>query len=270
MYCSECGKVISDKSKFCRYCGAVIEPEETAPVNNAKAAPVSAPKSNPVTSNPKPVTPSASKQEKKKEKLTFSEVIWLAVFVVVFVIICYSCDGCNMASCLLSDTDKSSSSESQLPTAESNTAEYNALFEGTGVYHYTFAMGLDTETENYAMKDANGNIWCADYMHKDGVVQKYCETGYCFIDGASDEEVAALENTFRQEFAEYEALDFVTVTYKTTDIYLKAEITYNNLNQKENIKALQNTGAFVGDKDADVLSMAQCEKLLINEGFIKK
>ena len=39
MYCSHCGKKISDTSRFCRYCGAPVEPEEGSfPENDNKAS----------------------------------------------------------------------------------------------------------------------------------------------------------------------------------------------------------------------------------------
>lgn len=31
MYCKKCGKQISDDSKYCKYCGILVD--ETAPVN---------------------------------------------------------------------------------------------------------------------------------------------------------------------------------------------------------------------------------------------
>lgn len=283
MYCSECGKVISDKSKFCRYCGAVIEPEETAyvnkakatPVNNAKAAPVSAPKSDPVkppvTATSKPVTSSVSSQEKKKEKETFFDR-HLGTFVVLFILLIVSLTVSDWASScnLLGDcngSESKTSTESQLPTAKSNTAEYNALFEGIYIVHPQI-ISIDN-TVGYAQKDEYGNITCMDYCYDDdGVVHSMKITEYSNTNGFTDEQLIQLENDVREADARFVGVECITITYNKGAGYFARKVSIDGLENKDSRTVLNKIG-FNIDDDKNI-SMAVTEKEMLADGFIKR
>ena len=271
MYCSECGKVISDKSKFCRYCGAVIEPEETAyvnkakatPVNNAKAAPVSAPKSDPV----KP----PAKQEKKKEKETFFDR-HLGTFVVLFILLIVSLTVPDWASScnLLGDcngSESKTSTESQLPTAKSNTVEYNALFDGTYIAHPQM-ISIDN-TVGYAQKDEYGNITCMDYCYDDdGVVHSMKITEYSNTNGFTDEQLTQLENDVREADARFVGVECITITYNKGAGYFSRKVTVDGINEEDSRKVLNKIG-FDFDVDKNI-SMAITEEEMLADGFIKR
>lgn len=263
MYCSECGKVISDSSKFCRYCGAVIEPEETAYVNKAKTTPVSAPKSDPV----KP----PAKQEKKKEKETFFDR-HLGTFVVLFILLIVSLTVSDWASScnLLGDcngSESKTSTESQLPTAKSNTAEYNALFEGTYIVHPQI-ISIDN-TVGYAQKDEYGNITCLDYCYDDdGVVHSMKITEYSNTNDFTDEQLTQLENDIREADAKFVGVQCITITYNKDAGYFARKVNIEGLENKDSRTVLNKIG-FDIDDDKNI-SMAVTEKEMLADGFIKR
>lgn len=276
MYCLECGKVISDKSKFCRYCGAVIEPEETIASNNRKAASavtdsqpkVSSSDTSSVTANKKSVTASTEKQEKRKEKLTFSDAIVLVVFVVIMVIICYSCDGLNMASCLMSDkeeTNTTSSTKSMLPVAESDPMAYNALFDDINTIHPY----MINNTASYANKDADGMITCIDISYNDeGVVDSMFFTQYVNTKGLTESEIAGLINIAREADADFVGVECVDIIYDKGNGYFSRRFSVDSVDTEEGRSILKKVGYEIDEEK--YIGAAVVEKDLIADGFIRR
>ncbi|MBE6738494.1 MAG: zinc ribbon domain-containing protein [Ruminococcaceae bacterium] len=277
MFCSNCGKVISDSSKFCRYCGAVIEPEETSTVNSAKTdggynpQPKNVKPSASVAQNSKSSTTSVS--EKKNKKFTFSDVLAFIVLIIIGVVMVFLLDECTSCSWLdnTGSNTKSTSFTDREPDAEGDAEAYKAVFDDADIIHYKSFSELDNA--NYVMKGSDGTIYCADYGYESGVVKKWVETVYYPISGPQDEDWFAKERQMRSQLqencAQIEALDFTTVTFRLCMYGVVQEIEYNDMDNKDNIKDLKKVTGMIA-LGADYISMADTEDGLIENGFIKK
>lgn len=258
MFCSKCGKTIADDSQFCRYCGATIESE--IKVNDVKKA-----SAKTTAEYDFSVDKNKSEHNAKSKIKTFCLVmVFVAIAISLFVYLEeIGCIGIEYTN----DTNETTVNE-KIPTAEGDYEAYEAVFAGTDIIHVALFSEDDAVTERYVKKNADGTIVCRDFAHKDGVVYSTAETHYYPMHGKSETEFEAQEEYLRELNAELGALEFVKISFEKTGNYLEMKIMIRDVEELSNIIDLHRLG--VVTSSTDTVSMADTEKDLIAQGFIKR
>ena len=149
--------------------------------------------------------------------------------------------------------------------AESNTAQYNSVLTEAAIVHMSPIFG--TNVASYVKKEANGNIFCADYVYKNDVVSAWAETTYIPIAGGSDADIQALEQDLRNSLADLEALDFCTLKYERGNNYFVVTCVLNDVDKEANYNAIYQAGL---STEKSAISMKATEDLLLERGCFKK
>lgn len=259
MFCNQCGASQPEGSKFCSTCGADLT-----------AAPAAAP----ATPKPQPATPqpaagshqsAGSKPPKKKTPIWLTAVIVLAAFLLGKFVI---------APSMLSEPDDSSdNSGSQIQQTSSGTETestianpaYDAVFEDTYIVH--FQMFFNMDTASFVKELENGTICCSDYGYQDDVVIDFVETMYIPVSEYTDDQKTEVESSVKASLSAVEALACCSVKYNMSVNYLTVTISYSSVDKAENYTALYNANILT---ENTFISMSETEKILLNDGFIKK
>ncbi|MBQ7328911.1 MAG: zinc ribbon domain-containing protein [Oscillospiraceae bacterium] len=264
MFCSNCGNQIPDDTKFCNNCGA-----QQQIVENTEAA-------SKTTVNQPKIADTPTQQPKKEPKKKANTFVVLAVVLCAFVIGKFV-----IAPSMVSDSgnngDKGNQgSQSQQTTNNNNSStvnaanpSYAAVFDDTYIVHFQdfFNVAFDIEMKNFALKQNDGTICCADYGYKDDVVKQWVETMYIPVSGYTDTQKTELENTMKTQFATVDALKCCTVAYKMSANYFTITCTYSGVDQASNYAELYNAGIL---QTNTFISMSATETTLLNQGFVKK
>lgn len=260
MFCSNCGKQIPDNTKFCNHCGAqqqIVEGADSAPKT---------------TENQKKIADIQPQESKKIPKKKTNIFIGLAVVLCAFILGKFV-----IAPSMVSDSGKENDTGNQgsqsQPTTENNSGSsvgsensaYDAIFDDTYIVHFQtfFNMG----TENFAMKEDDGTIYCMDYGYKDDVIKQVVETVYIPISEYTDTQKAEIETTMKTRYASVDALNCCVVTYKMSTNYYTITCTYSDMDQPSNYSEMYNAG-FLSKNT--FFSMSETETSLLGQGFIKK
>lgn len=258
MFCSNCGKQIPDNTKFCNHCGA-----QQQMVENTEPAPKT-------TENQQKIADTPTQQTKKPPKKKANIFIVLAVVLCAFLIGKFV-----IAPSMVSDPDKDignqggqsqqTTNSNSEPSVDSANPAYDAIFDDTYIVHFqTF---LNMEMKNFALKQDDGIICCADYGYKDDVVKQWVETMYIPVSEYTDTQKTELENTMKTQFATVDALNCCTVTYKMSTNYLTITCTYSDVDKSENYAELYNAQIL---QTFTFISMSATETNLLGQGFIEK
>lgn len=253
MFCSKCGKQLSDNTRFCDNCGAQQQINGVNDVNKDVVDVLHQP--------PK-------KGTKKKTNIIIVLVVALCAFIIGRFVI---------APSMMSETKKGyettqksvqteqTTETSEFTTVAASNPDYEAVFENTYMVHFPFFFNMDMA--NFAIKQEDGSIGCSDFGYENDVVKQWQETIYIPIAGYTDIQKTELENMMRSEFASLEALSCCTVTYKMSINYLTVTCTYNDVDKKENYSELYEAGILEMNT---FISMSATEESLLNQGFAKK
>lgn len=260
MFCSNCGKRIPDNTKFCNHCGArqqIVENTESAPKT---------------TENQQNTADTQNQQPKKPPKKKANIIVVLVIVLCAFLLGRFV-----IAPAMVPDSGKdndtgSQGSQSQQPTGNNSGASvdsvnpaYDAIFDDTYIVHFqTF---FNMEMKNYALKQNDGIICCADYGYKDDVVKQWVETMYIPVSEYTDAQKTELENTMKTQFATIDALNCCVVTYKMGTNYFTITCTYSDVDKAENYGELYNAQVL---QTNTFISMSATETGLLNQGFVKK
>lgn len=259
MFCSNCGKQIPDNTKFCNHCGAQQQTVENTG---------SAPKATEYQQN---IVDTTSRQPKKVPKKA-NIIIILAVVLCAFLLGKFV-----IAPSMVSDSGKDNDTGIQAGQSQQSTENnggsyvdpadpaYDAIFDDTYIVHFqTF---LNMEMKNFALKQDDGIICCADYGYKDDVVKQWVETMYIPVSNHTDTQKTELENTMKTQFATVDALNCCTVTYKMSANYFTITCTYSDVDKAENYAELYNAQIL---QTNTFISMSATEANLLGQGFIEK
>ena len=260
MFCSNCGKQIPDNTKFCNFCGAqqqIIENTDSAPKT---------------TVNQPEIADTPAQQPKKTPKKKANIFIVLAVVLCAFIIGKFV-----IAPSMVSDSGKNDGTgnqgnQSQQTTnnnsgssVDSANPDYDAIFDDTYIVHFqTF---FNMEMKNFALKQNDGIICCADYGYKDDVVKQLVETVYIPVSEYTDSQKVEIETTKKTQYASIDALNCCVVTYKMSTNYFTITCTYSDVDQPSNYTELYNAGIL---QTNTFISMSETETTLLSQGFVKK
>lgn len=261
MFCNQCGTSLPEGSKFCSTCGADLTAAPAAAPATPKPQPV-APPSQPA---PGPNSGAVSAPPKKKTPIWLTVVIVLAAFLIGKFVIAPS-----MLSEPDSNSDNSGSQTQQTSSGtetESTAANpaYDDVFEDTYIVHFQTFFNMDMASFVKELED--GTIYCSDYGYKDDVVIDFVETMYIPVSEYTDEQKAEVESNVRASLSTLEALACCSVKYNMSVNYLTVTISYSGVDQAENYTALYDANILTANT---FISMSETEKILLNDGFIKK
>lgn len=257
MFCSNCGKQIPDNTNFCNHCGAqqqIVENTEFAPKK---------------TETQQNIAETPAQQNNKASKKVNIFIV-LAVVIAAFIVGKFV-----IAPSLESEPDKHTSNRGEqtqqttnnnsVSFVDSNNSEYDAIFDDTYIVHFqTF---FNMEMKNFALKQNDGIICCADYGYKDDIVKQWVETLYIPVSEYTDTQKTELENTMKTQFSTIDALNCCTVTYKMSTNYFTITCTYSDVDKAENYDELYNTKIL---QTNTLISMTATESTLLEQGFVKK
>ena len=257
MFCQNCGKQIPDNVKFCNFCGAqqqIVGKPDPAPNTTAQ----------------QPKTADVPTQETKKAPKKKANI-----FIVLAVVLCAFFLGKSVfAPAMVSDSDKDTGnqgSQSQQTTNNGGSSmdvdnpEYDHVFDDTYIVHFQTFFNMDMA--NFALKQDDGIICCADYGYKDDVVKQWVETIYIPVSEYTDAQKTELENTMKTQFATIDSLNCCVVAYKMGANYFTITCTYSDMDQASNYAELYDAGVL---QTNTFISMSATETTLLAQGFIKK
>lgn len=250
MFCSNCGKQISDNTKFCNYCGAQQQ----------------------ITEKQQKIDDAPTQQRERIPKKKVNTIVVLAVVLCAFLLgkfviapsMVSDFDKENDTGNQGSQTQQATENSSELST-DSNNPAYEAIFADTYIVHYE--MFFMMETANYAMKGDDGRIYCADYGYQDDVIKEYVEKVYIPISECTDVQKSDIENTMKSQFASIDSLNCCTVEHEMGLNYYTITCTYTDVDQASNYSELYYAGLLQENASP---SMSRTEEMLLNQGFVKK
>lgn len=149
--------------------------------------------------------------------------------------------------------------------AESQTAQYEAIFAQTEIVHSSPVFG--TNNASYAKKDEDGTILCTDYAYKNDIVTAWAETTYIPVEGYTEDKVLELERLLRLELDYLDLLECCRLQMTHSGDYLKVSCVFTDVDKEENYTALYR--AELTDQETAV-SMKASEDLLLGENYVKK
>ncbi len=235
MYCKKCGSQITEGSKFCGSCGAMQQIEQQG-----------------------------LRKEKKKSrgsKIAITCVIVLCAWIIGRIA------GGSIADSYNDDKESNNDSEFVFDNAYNNSgsADDNPKYEEIFTSHYivespSFILGMDKAC--FAAEIDNGCIDKIEFGYKDDVVLKMINTIYVPVENYSSVE------EIRNIYHELEMLECCTIDYQTGNSFYFITITYEELDNKENISTLAKLGVI--SESADVISLKESESGLIANGYVKR
>lgn len=153
------------------------------------------------------------------------------------------------------------------PSSTTGSSEYNAIFEGTNIIHFSGVFA--TDTVSYAMMNEDGWISVRDYAYKGDTVKEWSATDYIPVEGYSEEALAIIEESCKEDVASYDGISCAEASYNMGYNYVSITVKFTNVDDKDNLNELYEEG-YVDTEDCDYLSMQSCEKLYLEEGYVKK
>ncbi len=262
MFCRNCGNQLPDGTKFCTSCGAqqtnITPPAAEEPTQTSAPA---AKQAEPVYAQPSQPSQPAQPEKKKNN-------IWITIIILVIAGTIGSLVGKYVFAPDMTPNPgpggTSHTTKNDIPSAE-----YNKVFEGTGIVHYSslFASGA-TETTSFAQKTADGTIACADFAHKGDTVKAWKQTLYKPLptDATEEKKNVAIQE-LKKAFTDLEALSCCTIKYTYLNNYLCITIDYSNVDTQQTISELYSHGLI---ESRATISMSQTSSELIRQGMVKK
>lgn len=278
MFCISCGKEIPENSVFCKHCGATqgVEPApeaEPTPVVEPTPEPAQqyhyeAPKNNAINE--------IAKKDKKKKNTIL--IVCIVILALAFIGRMAASGGSDSSEDTTSASDSvvtdsivepSESEDSSTEPAEAN-AEYTKIFSDRYIVE-TPAFFMTEGTASFARVEEDGSVDCLQFGYEGDIISDFYEIKYVDISGMSESEKAEMDQRVQALVAEYQNLDFVTAEGEMGSVYYKLIFKMENLDDGDNLqRALENELVEVTNDSADYLSIAETERSLLGEGYIKK
>lgn len=277
MYCMKCGKELSEQAQFCMQCGTSVgqatAPQEEAQTPAREASPANA------------VSPTASatpvQKPKKKKKVWIPIVIGIGA-VLLSALIAKAVRSADMVptpfdevetrptidlgEAAISDTEDTYS-DTQTSTYNTTVSEYEAIFSD----RYIVDIPSVFTTDNYAafaVVDASGMIDKLEYVYDDNdIVLTMIEKQYYSVEGYTDTQKAQLQTSIETIGSSFQRMDFATVEYNWGTQYYTMTITFDRLDNEENIETMHEMGLV---PSGGYISMSNTETSLLADGYVKK
>ena len=152
------------------------------------------------------------------------------------------------------------------PSGAVASAEYSAVFEDTGIDHKVTVKGENTVS--YAMVDEDGFVYCQDYAYNGDTIKEWKITDYIPVHGFDDELMAQMEEACESDLEAYQGYDCVKANYSQEGDYIVFVVNFTDVDNENTLKTLKEL-EFVDSYDG-YLSMEECEKVDLSDGYVKK
>ena len=152
------------------------------------------------------------------------------------------------------------------PSGAVASAEYSAVFEDTGIDHKVTVKGENTVS--YAMVDEDGFVYCQDYAYNGDTIKEWKITDYIPVHGFDDELMAQMEEACESDLEAYQGYDCVKANYSQEGDYIVFVVNFTDVDNENTLKVLKEL-EFVDSYDG-YLSMEECEKVDLSDGYVKK
>ncbi len=182
-------------------------------------------------------------------------------FMTVVVMLAAMLSGCDLSS-FVNNSQKRIVS----PSGTVASSEYKSVFEGTGIVHSVGVVGENTVS--YAMSDSDGFIYCQDYAYSGDSVTEWEITDYIPIYGFTAESLKEMEKACDEDLSAYDGYDCVQASYSVGNKYITFRVKFTGIGKESTMKQMVEMG-FLDDYDG-YLSMEDCEKMDLQDGYIKK
>ena len=251
MFCQKCGKQIPDNSKFCNGCGAQIAYVASSQQTNNNSAPRN-----------------GAQQPKKK----FSFLGTALVVAVVFFLAkgCGYIVGNSYAKSEPKEVEPTISISSTIAIEPAVTnSEYSKVFTDRYIV-FVPTVFFDLESDCYVQVTEDGLVDHQQFGHKNDIVVEFIETVYVPVEGWSDADKQAYEQTIRETYGNT-GMDFVTLKYvNTSGNYISFALEMKDMDKTENVRAAADAGIIMMDDTYSLWGMSDTENALLAEGYIKK
>jgi len=297
MYCSHCGKQISDNAKFCNFCGAeqVIYNQPSAAQSQPswqqtpKAPPVQSyqvPKTPPVQPRPAQAAPQGAGNNKPKKSVGKKILIGFLVFVGVCLL-----SRAFLTPLFLKSLDKDEPSPMPpsetytlpslpVPSVETVNPDYTDIFFNCGITEFNESYSDPSlSTDSFVQVSENGVVEKLQlgYDPEEDTIIEMFDIVYVPTADYSEDQLTALDEVMRERLAPCELEGFCTVTYEkySLDGCYKTTVHFTDLNNGYNLARLSNLNILaLGDspdgQPLQKLSMKQTESGLTANGYIQK
>lgn len=270
MNCQNCGYEIESGAKFCNNCGV---PQQVAPVYENTVEPTAPQYNSSVPYNPYGNLQPPVQAKKSNKGCIVAIIIAIALIVIAVIgVVVLGVIGYNVAKDVVSDIDVDSADNevvaSDLEDYVVTGLTYEEIFSSNNIVE-TPTLFMTEESCSFAYAETDGYVEKSEYGFENDVIMEMVDTYYFPLDGYNDEEKDAYMTLTKADFTVEENLSFCTVTYNTTNSYLIVTVKYTHVDNKDNLKEMQNAG-LLEEGDFDYLSMEETEKNYISIGFVKK
>ena len=160
------------------------------------------------------------------------------------------------------------------PTTEPTTeATVNPEYEDIFLSRYIVDMPpffIMMDSAAYASVDDEGMIEKLEYGYKDDIVKEMINTLYYPVAEMTEDQKTQLDTGVKEALASYTDLSFCTSSYDMGNNYYTVKLQFSNLDNIDNVKALQDLGLVTGDATTGLISMEQTDSNMIAAGYIKR
>jgi predicted small lipoprotein YifL len=138
-----------------------------------------------------------------------------------------------------------------------NIVDMPALF--MGLDSMSFAVGYD------------GMIEKIELGYKDDIVYEMVNVVYYPLEGLTEDEIASLDTSMKELMAPYADLECCSdSSFTTSNNYYIISLTFSNLDNADNVKALEELDLIESDGTTGLCSITASEESLIANGYLKK
>lgn len=187
-------------------------------------------------------------------------------FLLAALMLCTVFAGCSSGSSNFGNIQTTTPTTKATPNPE-----YEEIFTSHNIVDMP-AIFLMMDYAAFASIDEDGWIEKMEYGYKNDIVMEMIDTIYCPLDEemTDDESKAQLEDSLKEAYAEYTDLSFCTVTIDMGNSYCIIKLHFTDLDNADNVMALQELDIVTGEDNDDLISMKVTETGMLESGFIKR
>lgn len=206
--------------------------------------------------------PNVQNKPPKKNNRVAAIVVGVIAFVVFF----------GIAFTMSGGSSGGSSSGGSTPTTQSTTklpnSEYMSIFTERNIVE-PIDMFFGLESTAFAKVGEDGIVEKMALGYDGDTVKEMHDIVYLSVADYTDEQKVAFEEQIRKAYAKFEKHEFCTIVYTPSSNYLMVNITFKDVDNKDNIAILEQLG-MIAQSDVDEISVVKTRENLIAGGFVEK
>lgn len=280
MLCSNCGKEIPENTRFCNYCGA----DQTVKTGQGSSF--------------SEVEPPKREKPKKKKNILLVLVAVLAASSIGqiagrkfaqsgaedkkpdSVVLDNSIDEKKKTEDKIPElkeiekpeieTETETETEPKAESVPAEAASYEQIFRDRNIVQSP-QLFMMQDSAAFAKVDDEGTVECLEWGYKDDMIATLVRTLYVDITDLPESEKEAADSLVRAEIpAQWDGLDFVSIESNTGTSIYRISVKVEKLDEADILKQAIETGLIEATGEGEFLSMSETEKMLLEEGYLKK